>query len=94
MKYFLDTEFIESAVGIELISIGIISEKGDTYYAESTSFDQRNADKWVEDNVLSKLRWWGNEESTKGFCNGSMKMNEDDRWECEVFGTDVFIERA
>ena len=59
VKYFFDTEFIESASGIELVSIGIVSEDGRTFYAETAQFDERNADGWVKENVLSKLRWWG-----------------------------------
>lgn len=58
MKYFFDTEFIESAVGTELVSIGIVAEDGRTFYAECSSFDERNADEWVRDNVLSKLDYW------------------------------------
>lgn len=58
MKYFLDTEFIESPGSIQLISIGIVAEDERTFYAENTSFDEREADDWVIENVLSKLRWW------------------------------------
>ena len=58
MRYFLDTEFIERPGNIQLISIGIVSECGRTFYAENTSFDERDADKWVWENVLSRLLWW------------------------------------
>lgn len=58
MRYFLDTEFIERPGSIQLISIGIVSEDGRTFYAENTSFDEREANDWVRDNVLNKLRWW------------------------------------
>lgn len=33
MKYFLDTEFIEDGVTIDLISIGIVSDDGREFYA-------------------------------------------------------------
>ena len=91
MRFFLDTEFIESAVGIELVSIGIVSERGDTFYAESTNFDERNADQWVKDNVLSKLTWWGNENSDKSYHNGSTLRNANNTLKSEFFGPDVFI---
>lgn len=55
MKYFFDTEFIEKPNTIELISIGIISEDGDEYYAISSEFDPKNADVWVMENVIDKL---------------------------------------
>jgi hypothetical protein len=57
MKYFLDTEFIESGKNftIDLISIGIISEDNRKYYAISNEFDSNKASDWVKENVLSKL---------------------------------------
>lgn len=64
MKYFLDTEFIESfhkpLFGkrrhyIDLISIGIVAEDGREYYAISTEFDPKDADPWVVQNVINKL---------------------------------------
>jgi hypothetical protein len=58
MKYFLDTEFIEKPGSIQLVSIGIAGEDGRTFYAENTSFDEREADDWVRENVLNKLKFW------------------------------------
>lgn len=57
MKYYLDTEFIESAKRktIDLISIGIVSEDNRRYYAISNEFDPNKASDWVKQNVLSKL---------------------------------------
>lgn len=59
MKYFFDTEFIEHATGIQLVSIGIVREDGKTFYAESSTFDERLADGWVVENVLKKLKHRG-----------------------------------
>ncbi|KQB85204.1 polyadenylate-specific 3'-exoribonuclease AS [Corynebacterium oculi] len=55
MRYFYDTEFVEDGRTIELVSIGIVSEDGREYYAVSTDFDERRANPWVRENVLSKL---------------------------------------
>lgn len=64
MKYFLDTEFIEGfhkpLFGkrrhfIDLISIGIVAEDGREYYAISNEFDPKDADPWVQKNVLGPL---------------------------------------
>lgn len=61
MKYFIDTEFIEGfhkpLFGkrrhfIDLISIGIVSEDGREYYAISNEYRYKDADKWVQDNVI------------------------------------------
>lgn len=58
MRYFLDTEFIEDGKTIDLISIGIINQRGDTFYKVSNEFDESKASQWVKDNVLPNL---GNE---------------------------------
>jgi hypothetical protein len=51
-KYFLDTEFIENGKTIDLISIGIVSEGGDTYYAVNDSCEFFRASEWVMENVI------------------------------------------
>lgn len=45
MKYFLDTEFIESSKrhSIDLVSIGIVAEDGRKYYAISNQFNPKLA---------------------------------------------------
>lgn len=55
MRYFYDTEFIEDGNTIQLVSIGIVSERGEEYYAVSTEFDPHRANAWVRENVLNKL---------------------------------------
>ena len=57
MKYFLDTEFIESGHlnPIQLISIGVVAEDGREFYAISQQFNPDMANKWVQENVLEKL---------------------------------------
>ena len=57
MRFFLDTEFIESGPGapIDLLSIGIVSEDGREFYAESASANLSLASTWVEENVLPHL---------------------------------------
>lgn len=57
MKYFMDEEFIENGPGqpIQFISIGIVSEEGNEYYAVSNEFDETSASEWVVENVITKL---------------------------------------
>lgn len=55
MKYWFDTEFIEDGVTIDLLSIGIVSEDGRSYYAESSEADRSRANEWVQANVLPHL---------------------------------------
>jgi hypothetical protein len=63
-RYFIDTEFIEGfhkpLFGkrrhfIDLISIGIVCEDGRTYSAISNEYKYKDADKWVQDNVIDPL---------------------------------------
>lgn len=92
MKYFVDTEFIEAPNTIDLISLGIKCEDGRTLYAESTCFDERKAHKWVLDNVIANLRWYGND--SKGFCNCFVQNAGTPQEKVEVFGTIIFISSA
>lgn len=57
MKYFLDTEFAEGGRGkpITLISIGIVSSTGKTFYAISSEFNPDDCNDWVTEHVLAKL---------------------------------------
>ena len=64
MKYFLDCEFFERQVInekgrkdliVDLISIGIVSEIGQTYYAVSNEFDVEDLSDWLKENVVPKL---------------------------------------
>jgi len=86
-RYFLDTEFIEYPNSIDLISLGIKCEDGRTFYAESTCFDERKADQWVIDNVIFRLRWYGNINSRKGFCNSATLNAGTSQETTEIFGT-------
>ena len=54
-KFFYDTEFIEYPGCIDLISIGIVGDDGNWFYAISNEFDESKASDWVKENVLSKL---------------------------------------
>lgn len=57
MKYFLDTEFVESPCTIDLISIGIVDESGREFYAVSREFNLNRAWKhdFVRNNVLKGI---------------------------------------
>ncbi|MFC4858457.1 polyadenylate-specific 3'-exoribonuclease AS [Actinophytocola glycyrrhizae] len=55
MRFFYDTEFIEDGTTIDLVSIGVVDERGREFYAVSTEFNPDKAGQWVRDNVLDKL---------------------------------------
>jgi hypothetical protein len=56
MRYFFDIEFIEDGKTIDLISIGVVSEDGREYYAESADADLSRANPWVHEHVFPHLR--------------------------------------
>jgi hypothetical protein len=53
--FWYDTEFIEDGVTIDLISIGVVDEEGNEFYAISSEFDESKASDWVQANVLVSL---------------------------------------
>lgn len=55
MKIFFDTEFTGLHQNTTLISIGLISEDGDTFYAELTDYDKSQVDDWLKENVIDNL---------------------------------------
>ncbi len=63
-KLFFDTEFTGLHQKTTLISIGIVSEDGRTFYAEFTDYDKNQCDAWINENVIAKLQF-GDEEKQK-----------------------------
>jgi len=54
-KIFFDTEFTGLHQKTTLISIGLISECGKTFYAELVDYDKSQIDDWLNDNVIANL---------------------------------------
>lgn len=54
-KIFFDTEFTGLHKNTTLISIGMISEHGDVFYAELTDYDEMQLNDWLEENVIANL---------------------------------------
>ena len=54
-KIFFDTEFTGLQQKTTLISIGLISECGKTFYAELTDYDILQCDNWIFENVIKNL---------------------------------------
>ncbi len=55
MRFFYDCEFIEDGLTIDLVSIGVVDERGREFYAVSTEFDPMRAGQWVRKHVLPQL---------------------------------------
>ncbi len=58
-KIFFDTEFTGLHQSTTLISIGLISECGKTFYAEFNDYDFNQVDDWIKENVINKLQYNG-----------------------------------
>ncbi len=54
-KIFFDTEFSGLHKSTTLISIGCVSDNGQTFYAELTDYNKEQIDNWLEENVISHL---------------------------------------
>lgn len=52
---FLDTEFTGLHQGTTLISIGIVTQNGSSFYAELTDYAQEQVDRWIKENVIKNL---------------------------------------
>lgn len=57
MKIFFDTEFTGLHQNTTLISIGLITETNDTFYAEFTDYDENQIDEWLQTNVINNLKF-------------------------------------
>lgn len=54
-KLFFDTEFTGLHQNTTLVSIGIVSDCGKTFYAELVDYDKEQVDDWLQKNVIDKL---------------------------------------
>lgn len=54
-KIYFDTEFTGLHKNTTLISIGLVSECGKSFYAELTDYDKSQIDEWLQNNVIDNL---------------------------------------
>ena len=55
MKVFFDDEMTGLTQKTTLISIGLISEHGDKFYAELTDYDKLLCNDWINENVIANM---------------------------------------
>jgi len=92
MNLYFDTEFTGLHKNTTLVSIGIIDEDGRTFYAELGDYDHRQVDDWIEENVISNLRF--HKKDGKGWCNcGTLDAGEPNST-TEVYGNHEFVAEA
>ncbi|KQN96905.1 3'-5' exoribonuclease domain-containing protein [Paenibacillus sp. Leaf72] len=54
-RVFLDTKSTMLHQSMTLISIGLVTEDGQTFYAELTNYDKSHVDEWLQKNVIDNL---------------------------------------
>lgn len=54
-KVFLDTEFTRAGLNTSLISVGMVSEDGETLYLQLNDYDRTQVTPWLKDNILCLL---------------------------------------
>lgn len=54
-KVFFDMEFTGLHINTTLISIGLIADSGETFYAELNDYDSSQVDDWIRQNVINQL---------------------------------------
>lgn len=57
MNIFFDTEFTGLHKDTTLISIGLVDENGNTFYAELSDYDRNQVNDWIQDNVLAYMKF-------------------------------------
>jgi hypothetical protein len=54
-KIFFDTEFTGLHKSTSLISIGLVAESGESFYAELVDYDKSQVNEWLQNNVIQNL---------------------------------------
>ena len=56
MNIFFDTEFTGLHKNTSLVSLGLVTECGRTFYAEFTDYKHTQITNWLEENIIKNLR--------------------------------------
>jgi hypothetical protein len=62
-KIFFDCEFTGLHQKTTLISIGLVADSGERFYAEFNDFDKEQVDGWIQANVVDKLQFYNSTSS-------------------------------
>ncbi len=79
-KIFLDTEFTGLHKNTTLISIGLVSKCGKTFYAEMIDYDYMQLNPWIRENVISNLTNQSMLDNSYTVSEGNMNCKCDKKW--------------
>lgn len=65
MNLFFDCEFTGLRKNTTLVSIGIVAENSQKFYAEFSDYDENQCDNWLKENVLNHTILGGNDALAK-----------------------------
>ena len=82
---FMDSEFTGLTQDTSLISLALVDEDGNSFYAEFSDYNQSQCDDWIINNVLTHCRWLETEEDP------FTRQHESQR---QVFGDSAYVEAA
>lgn len=80
LKVYYDAEFTGLHRNTSLISIGLISESGSSFYAEFTDYDKEQVDDWLQEHVIDNLLFNNDTKIVK------LKPVEDDEYNVSMKG--------
>lgn len=90
MNLYFDTEFTGLHKGTTLISIGIVAENGNSFYAEFTDYDRAQCDEWINENVIKHL--YLSENGMREECVG--EQNQPRYYKTVAKGNKEFVVRS
>ena len=67
LKVYYDAEFTGLNRNTDLISIGLVSEYGNYFYAEFIDYDKTKITPWIRDNVIRNLEYNNLNNNKNGF---------------------------
>ena len=62
-KIFINLEFTELSMASQFLSIGIVTEDGNEFYAENNYYNKDSISDWVEENVIKNFKFNDSKES-------------------------------
>lgn len=80
MNFFVDVEFTNQTRHADIVSIAVVNENGNHFYAECTDFDSNKISAWSHDNVFPNLKYVTNrdlENLLQQYNRGSLGLGID-----------------
>lgn len=90
-RIFFDTEFTELSEKAQLLSIGIISDDGATFYAELTDYDEALINPWVKEHVLGNFKFTS---QSSGMTRTFNNHKNIDSYSIEVNGPSALVKSS